>query len=250
MKWQTELDFLKEIQSQFWSKRSQWRASMAILGATVLILVWKYFGTQPFFLAHVASSDWTDTTRQTLAELYRFGSFALSMGLLPAMVVRFGLREKFADYGVSCGGTEEQRRWVWCLIGIGLPLFAIMGAMSATEPSFRVEFPFNKHAADSLTLFAIHVGGYLVYYVAWEFFFRGFLQTLLREQTGIATAILIQTAFATLLHIGGPAMEVFSCIPGSLFWGIVAWKTRSILPSLTMHAAMGIALDAAIVYGW
>ncbi len=250
MKWQTELDFWKDIPSQFWSEHSQRRATMALLAATVLILVWKYFGTQPFFLTHLASNDWSDTTRQTLAELYRFGSFALLMGLLPASFVRFGLHEKLSDYGFTCGDTVEQRSRIWRLVWIGLPLFAVIGAMSATDPSFRIEFPFNKHAADSLALFAVHVGGYLVYYVAWEFFFRGFLQTLLREQTGIATAILIQTAFATLLHIGGPAMEIFSCIPGSLFWGIVVWKTRSILPSLTMHAVMGVALDTAIVYGW
>ncbi|MDO4558021.1 MAG: CPBP family intramembrane metalloprotease [Planctomycetia bacterium] len=243
--------WLRETWSLFTSDRPQRRVTVAILSATALLLTWKYFGTHTFFAAHAGSvipviSDRDDVALQTCAELYRFGSFAILCGVLPWLMIRFLYREPLAEYGLTSGPTRRHRRNTWRSVLVLTPVFILIGALSALDPSLRAEFPFNRYAGDSIGLSVIHAAGYLVFYVAWEFFFRGFLQRTLSVSCGVATAILIQTSLSSMVHIGGPASETFSAIGGGLLWGVCVWRTGSILPGLAMHACMGLALDTAI----
>ena len=53
---------------------------------------------------------------------------------------------------------------------------------------------------------------------------------------------------STLLHIGKPAVETYSAIAGGIVWGIVAYRTRSLLAGLLLHFLLGISLDWCICY--
>jgi membrane protease YdiL (CAAX protease family) len=64
---------------------------------------------------------------------------------------------------------------------------------------------------------------YLLYYLGWEFFFRGYMQFGLRRRLGDWNAILIQTLASCLLHIGKPDTEIFSSILGGIVWGMVVF---------------------------
>ena len=232
------------------AERSQRRVTGVVLLATVLLLVWKYYGTQTFFVAQIGpripALAQSDVAMRTCAELYRFGAFAILCGLIPWWIVRFRFREPLVEYGVTLGKTAEQRRDTRWLVAVLMPTFIVIGILSAWVPSLYEEFPFNRYAGDSGTLFAIHVAGYLIFYVTWEFFFRGVLLRTLSVSCGIATAIMVQTALSTIVHLGGPAIETFGAIGGGVLWGLCVWRTGSLMAGLAMHAGMGLALDAAI----
>ena len=69
-----------------------------------------------------------------------------------------------------------------------------------------------------------------LFYLGWEFHFRGFLQFGLGGRLGPVNAILIQVMASSLLHIGKPPIETFAAIGGGVLWGVIAYRTQS-LPS-------------------
>jgi membrane protease YdiL (CAAX protease family) len=50
-----------------------------------------------------------------------------------------------------------------------------------------------------------------------------------------------------LVHIGKPAAETYSSILGGLMWGVLAFRSRSIVYGLVIHWLLGVALDLFIV---
>jgi membrane protease YdiL (CAAX protease family) len=66
---------------------------------------------------------------------------------------------------------------------------------------------------------------------------------------GAANAVLIQVMASSLLHLGRPASETFGAIGAGVLWGVLAFRTRSLLSGLLQHALVGIALDWFICYG-
>ncbi len=74
------------------------------------------------------------------------------------------------------------------------------------------------------------------------------MQFGLRRRLGDWNAILIQTLASCLLHIGKPDKEIFSSILGGIVWGMVVFRTRSLLPALLLHWLLSTSLDAFIIY--
>ena len=105
------------------------------------------------------------------------------------------------------------------------------------------KFPINPQAGASAGSFAVHAATYLLFYLGWEFYFRGFMQFGLRQALGDVNTVLVQVLASALLHIGGPASEVYGAIFGGMLWGMLAFRTRSLLSGLVQHYFLGVSLD-------
>lgn len=81
---------------------------------------------------------------------------------------------------------------------------------------------------------------------AWEFFFRGWLLGTFGRKYG-TDAIWLQMIPFALMHVWKPELEVLSTIAGGVFFGILAWRTRSFIWGWLLHWFMvaGIILVAA-----
>ncbi len=137
----------------------------------------------------------------------------------------------------------------------------IIGAFGASSPALGYFYPYSRDLIlrvreSGFPPFAAHYAAYFfLYYIPWEFFFRGFLIfpfALAAEREGsgptaIAALVLFQTIPSTLLHFGHPLSELASAVAAGLVFGILAWRTRSIVPGLILHAALGLGTDAFIV---
>jgi membrane protease YdiL (CAAX protease family) len=60
---------------------------------------------------------------------------------------------------------------------------------------------------------------------------------------GSSSALLVQVLASVLLHIGKPTGEIYGSIVGGLLWGLLAYRTRSLLSGMLQHFLLGIALD-------
>ncbi|MBN1608648.1 MAG: CPBP family intramembrane metalloprotease [Polyangiaceae bacterium] len=83
--------------------------------------------------------------------------------------------------------------------------------------------------------------------MAWEFFFRGFVLLGLRRAWG-SRAIVIQAVPSALMHIGKPWLEVLASFPAALFFGIVAYRTNSIVPGLLLHLWVALVVNLGCVF--
>jgi membrane protease YdiL (CAAX protease family) len=210
-----------------------------------LLLAWRYYGTPEFFAECFASSAPGETDPAVAGAICHFVSCFLMMGLLPALVVKFVFRERLRDYGVGLGIGER----TWRTFRNFAPIFLVAGYVASRDPIMLEKFPINPQAGQSASMFALHIATYFLYYVGWEFYFRGFMLFGLRDSVGDANAVLIQTLASALLHIGSPPAETFGAILGGLLWGMIAVRTRSMLSGFGQHFLLGITLDTFICYG-
>jgi len=223
----------------------QFKPTVILLCSPLLMVSWSYFGSPQFFHEWVSPrlGLWDDP--RPAAAVYSFASCFLLLGVVPAAIIKLLFKERLADYGVQLGDRVRTVRSFLILA----PLF-LLGAYAASGgETIRQHYPINPTAGDSPTMFGLHCASYLVFYVGWEFYFRGFMQSGLRATLGPANALFVQVLASSLLHIGKPTGEIYAAILGGILWGLLAYRTRSLLSGLAQHALLGIALDWFICYG-
>lgn len=219
------------------------KTTIVLLSTTLLGIVFRYFGGKPFYFRHVASSVAVGGDRELTAGLFHFGSAFVLFGVIPALIVTLVFREHLADYGVRLGDLS----FGWKAFVLLAPLMVALSFPAARMPEFLAEYPLNRAAGGGPLPFALHAAVYLLFYAGWEFGFRGFVQFGLRDRLGDANAILVQTLASALLHVGKPFGETLGAVLGGLVWGVVAFRTRSLLVPLVTHWLLGLALDLFIV---
>ncbi len=220
------------------------KPTVILLLAPLLLTTFKYYGSTSFYLAEL-SGKWVlfnDPART--AELWHFASAFLLLGLVPALVVKAVFRESLSEYGVRGGDAGFSIK----VLVLCLPVLVVLTLPSARVAGFVAEYPFDHGAGKSTAAFATHAGTYLLYYMGWEFFFRGFMQFGLRGALGDWNAILVQTLASCLIHIGKPAGEIYGAILAGLLWGYIVFRARSLWAVLVMHWVLGVSLDFFICF--
>jgi len=209
---------------------AQQKSTIAILYVCVSASLWKTIPPETYWL-------WGGT--------FRIVTAFLLFGLIPVGIVKFVFREKLVDYGLGLGITKRLVRSMLIMT----PVMIFLGYWAGCDKNFLAVYPLNPaiRPGVSETILLAHLASYLLYYAGWEFLFRGFLLKATEQQTGPLTAILIQTLASTMLHYGHPASEVFGAILGGLFWGFLAYRTRSILTGFLQHAILGMTVDCFLV---
>lgn len=219
------------------------RATIILISTPLLGILFVYFGSKPFYLQHLASSFVLGGNTELTAGLFTFASAFVYFGLIPALIVKFVFREPLSTYGVRLGDLS----FGWKAFAVVAPVMVLLSLLASRMPDFLAQYPMNRAAGDGPLSFADHAIAYLFYYAGWEFGFRGFVQCGLRDELGDWNAILIQTLASSILHIGKPLGETVGAVLGGLVWGVIAFRSRSLLVPLLTHWVLGVSLDLFIV---
>ena len=211
-----------------------------LLSAPVLLSIYYYHGTPAAFARYFPA-----LAGQADADLYgrywQFGIFFLLTGCLPLLYGRLGMRLSWSEMGLGPGDWKTGLR----LVALLLPLVvAPLIWLGAGMPDIRAEYPLFRRLFEEPELFLQYEIAYvLLYYIAWEFYFRGFLLFGLARALSVPAAILIQTISSCLIHLGKPEGETMGSIAVGVLFGLIAWRTRSIWYVLILHAAIGVLTD-------
>jgi membrane protease YdiL (CAAX protease family) len=205
----------------------------------------------------------------------RFSLSFLLLGAAPALMA-LAFREKPADLGLNFRTPILRKAWYWLLLPLCVAIGAIGGMDSGGMGSF---YPYSRDLVGRVReaglgpFFGHYAAYFFLYYAPWEFFFRGFLlfpflvaaERVFSLGAGagdgspddaaadaargmvLAAVVLFQTIPSTMLHFGHPLSELTSAVAAGIIFGVLAWKTRSIIPGLLVHAAMGFGTDLFIV---
>jgi uncharacterized protein len=216
------------------------KPTVILLSAALFLSVDRHFGSLDFWaksgVVHGGLAP---------AWLMFFSAFVL-MFLLPLILVRCVFHEDPRGYGLRLGDWRTGLRWTALLI----PLISVLLLLPAAGTSEMREFyPLSSEAKTVTGFFLLQTPRVLFFYVAWEFFFRGFMLFGLRPIVGDWLAVCIQTLPSCLWHIGLPTGELLSSIVAGIMFGIMAIKTNSIFWPLLLHALIGIILDLMILWG-
>ncbi len=234
-----------QIQLNLLRSTEKLKTSTILISAPLLLTAQRYYGSMDFFTEHFGAAIPTQD-QDFFAALYFFSSSFLLFGVLPLLLIRFVFRERLRDYGLCLG---DCRKGAFALL-ILIPLIALFFLLPSSHlEDFRSYYPFAKSIKSSFGNFILFetLRG-LLFYTAWEFFFRGYMLVGLKLTFGAWQSILIQTIPSCLWHIGTPDGEIFGSIAGGILFGIFVLQTRSLLWAFLLHWSIGFLLDFFIVY--
>jgi membrane protease YdiL (CAAX protease family) len=154
------------------------------------------------------------------------------------------LGARLSEYGVGLGDWRTGLTAVVVLFPLVLVLTLLPGAYT---PELQNFYPFDRDALLSWSaLGQLELSRAVVYYYAWEFFFRGMLLFGLRRELGDWVAICIQVIPSCLWHLGMPTSEIFSSILAGFGFAILALRTGSFLWPYVIHVLIGAGMDILI----
>ena len=131
------------------------------------------------------------------------------------------------------------------LTAVAVPIVLLASWIGSRDPVMREQYPFSKEACAGLKKFVIYEILYLIlYYLPWEFLFRGLLFFPMIQAAGLIPALGLQTIVSTVYHLGHPDSEIFAALAAGIIFGLIAYGTGSIFYTFVIHALAGIANDS------
>lgn len=196
-----------------------------LLASLLLSVLWWDFGSPslPGLQPALSAVAWT----------------VLLLLLVPLVLALFsGLKAR--SIGLSRGDAKFGTR----ITVLAAPLVLLVAWLATADPAIRAVYPWTgPGVADSGWLLLVWAGTYALYYLAYEFFFRGYLQGTVERYWGPVPAIWLQTAVTSLVHLGKPFPELLAAIPAGLLFGVVAHRSRSVLWPFLIHLLLGLSTD-------
>jgi membrane protease YdiL (CAAX protease family) len=225
----------------------QWhpKSGLILLVVPVVLLLWVYCGKRPCFdqIFGQVQAGWNQDLG---GAIYEYLAAFLLMFVVPVAIVKAVFKSSLREFGFRVGDVG----WGFRFVIILLPVFLLVAYIGSLDPAVREEYPLAGSAMGCPSLFLVVEVFYLIYYLGWEFLFRGFMLFGLEERYGALAAILVQMIPSAIVHIGKPASESFAAIVAGLVFGYLAIRTHSILYPLILHAAVGIGTDVFVTLRW
>lgn len=212
-----------------------------------LTILYPYLALAFALLASLLSlRSWRRRVEEQQAALLYFLFFFLLLLALPVLIVFVqggGALEFLRGVGLQPGNVR---------LGLLLTAAGIFPAWLSTfvsrrDPAMRRQYPFSKAACRGAGKTAAYETAYFIlYYLPWEFAFRGLLFFPLVGAIGLVPALAVQTLASTLYHLGHPDTEVLGALGVGFIFGLVAYHTHSIFYSTAIHGMVGVLTDLAL----
>jgi len=137
---------------------------------------------------------------------------------------------------------RSQKGLLWTVISI--PAALVAAFIGSRDPVMKAHYPLSKQAFSNAKKFVFFEICYIVlYYLPWEFVYRGILFFPLIPAIGLVPALALQTLISTLYHVGHPNMEIFASLGAGFLLGFIAYATGSFLYTAFIHALAGVSHD-------
>ena len=231
---------LKMYDGRMLSEGFKQKPTVVLLASVVLVTIHCYFGSIRFAASSTVISGMINPVT------YMFLSAFILFGLIPALIVKGLFKEKLRNFGLRIGD------WKFGILSTLLLfppilLFLLFPAsqMAEMQSFYPLDRAINSFSAQ---FFQMELFRGVLYYAAWEFFFRGFMIFGLRKYVGDWIAICIQVIPQCLWHIGMPTGEIFSSILGGILFGYLALRTGSVIWPFLLHYLIGIGMDTLIIF--
>ena len=212
------------------------KLALYLLMATLLQIAYWYLGSPGPGLLR-------DTPRTLGVALFNISSALLFLLVLP-MGLMIGLGDSLRRVGLGLGNWR---------FGVSVTLIASLVAillmyLGSSDPSLQLTYPWAGEwvGASPLNLFA-WVFLYGLYYVAFEFFYRGFMLRVIEPVWGLSAAIWTQALASTLVHLGKPPAETFAALPAGLLFAVLAVRSQSLLYPIVLHLIIGLSTDIFVL---
>jgi membrane protease YdiL (CAAX protease family) len=120
-----------------------------------------------------------------------------------------------------------------------LPILWVVSDSAA----FQSVYPHAQTVRTDWTLFLIYEGMFILYFIGWEFIWRGYVLFGLLKHTGATVAVLVQMIPFVILHFGKPLPETLGSIAAGIALGALSVRTRSFWYAVLIHWTVMLTID-------
>ena len=160
--------------------------------------------------------------------------------LVPAILLTYRYHEALSQYGLN---FKEKIKGIKFIL-IVMPLLFVLIFFAAKQPEIINEYPLAKVKVGSMLL--IMELFYLLYYVGWEFLFRGMILFGLKKYNLIFLLVL-STIPSTLLHYSKPTGEIVLAIVAGFILGYYVYKYKTLWFAILIHWLVGLMTDLIVI---
>jgi hypothetical protein len=204
----------------------------------VLLILKRYFGRPSNFRTVFGSMVENWPFPDIWAYFYgRFSSLIVYF-VIPYLLVRFVFHERLRDHGFRIKGIH---RYIWIYLVMLLVVLPLV-IVASLSSDFTSKYPLYPKAGNSLAELLIWESVYGLYFVALEFFFRGFMLFTMARYLG-AYAIFVMVIPYAMVHFGKPFAETIGSIVAGTALGTLALRTRSIFGGVFIHIVVALSMD-------
>jgi membrane protease YdiL (CAAX protease family) len=231
------------------------RVTTIMVVSSLMVLLFEKYGRSGAFNTFIGPRIGAHPRLTVMSDCYWFACSLLMLGLVPCLSQIPFARGRSDPFELSFGDWRFGLKTALIAFAAFLPVVVI----ASRSESFADFYPLNsqlrgdaaaffsgKGPDDFLMWFVPYELGYAIYFIGWEYFFRGFLTLGLYEKLGI-NAILISNIPFVLMHSGKPLPEALGSILGGLALGLLAVRTRSFWWGYFLHAAVALSMDACAI---
>jgi uncharacterized protein len=175
-----------------------------------------------------------------LREVWWAMDYMIFYGIIPALFIRFIIKEPVRNYGWQWNNTHlHLHKYAYLLI----PIMG-MAVWASFRSDFTDHYPFYRYCSRSGSDWLMWETCYVVQFIFLEFFFRGFLVNALRPAIG-GNAVWFMVLPYLMIHFSKPWLEATGAIFFGLFLGILALQNRSIWGGFIVHCGLALSMDIA-----
>ena len=159
--------------------------------------------------------------------------------MVVTVVIVFSGKIKLREYGIAVG---KLKFWVPLTVIFFIFMIPII-YWASTMPSFQQTYPMLAVAKQGMGGFIVSTLSFGLFFIFWEYFFRGYMLFSLEKQVGFLLANAIQAMAFAFMHLGKPELEVYSSLVGALVIGWLCWRSKSFLPAFFIHWGIQTSMD-------
>lgn len=177
---------------------------------------------------------------------YWVGVSVLFYFVVPALVLKFILKKKLSDFGLSFRIEQGFLKLLLQCIVVMTPLVYLMSLTSGFEARYPFLKVFNGEPYLSSTLLIWELI-YFFQFFGLEFFFRGFLLHSLKPSLGSYSIFAMMVPYC-MIHWGKPMPETFAAIFAGIFLGWLSYRNGNIWMGLALHCFVAFSMDVMALF--
>jgi hypothetical protein len=218
--------------------KSNQKCISTIILITLILVIQKYFGQSKHFTQAFGQFVVNMPLSGLYPRLYMTFMCLILYMLIPFIFIRIVLKGKICDYGFTLRGFSRYIPMYLIMFGVMLP---ILIGVSFSE-RFYNHYPLYYGAGESFLSLSIWEISYGLYFLALEFFLRGFMVFALARYIG-SYAIFVMVIPYVMIHFGKPFAETVGSIIAGIALGTLSLRTRSIFGGVFIHIAIAWGMD-------
>lgn len=224
-------------------KDSNKNFNLALIFCTIILFIYCYFGTFTFF-----ENTFTNCPNIEYWKIIYHNSMSFVLFFVIGLIFsKFVLKNDLAFIKFKFN-NKKFCLYIFLAIFLITPIVALFSTLDKNMTSTYPLIDFSLYEIWQILLYFL---SYFLYYIGWEFLFRGILFFNSKEKCGVVGTILLTTLISALIHtsiasFGKPMIETLSAIPAGLIFGYITFKSDNIYLSLLAHTCIGFLTDIFI----